>query len=238
MDNLDELVATLDDHQITDDQGQMIAESGTASENTTAQDQTTVDDTAPVEKPSQSDTSDTQTGEPEVTDQLAEDETGNRYVPEKRFKEIYGKAKEAERKARELEVLLASQGQAPRAKPSNDKVDKADILEVEMLKSTLPQFDPNSTEYDATLDQMGFEIYKANPGITRMEAARKALSRLEKIAQSSANVKTEARMVKAFQSDQGMTNRVVQRGAGEPNPDKMSVSEIETYLKEHGQWPE
>jgi hypothetical protein len=235
MDDPNELVAALN-HQVTDENGEMIGESETTEENPTAPEETTADETTPAEKPRSEAEPATQAAEDE-TPNLVEDEAGKRYVPETRFKEVYGKLKQRER---ELEAIAkAPQAQAPNELPTvKPQIDKADALEVEVLRATLPQFNPESTDYSEELDQMGYDIWKANPGVTRLEAARKALTRMEKLAKQSASVKAEARMVKSLQSDQGMTNRVVSREAAKPDLDSMSDRDMEAYLKEHGQWPE
>jgi hypothetical protein len=84
---------------------------------------------------------------------------------------------------------------------------------------------------------LGFAIYKASPGITRLEAARKAVQMAKKIQSKVTEVKDEARSVKTQQSDQGITSRVTSREASSDVPDESSSpEEMEKWLKAHGQW--
>lgn len=245
MSNTDDLVAALNDHQVTDEEGALTGEQN-PSEETTAQEETTVDETTTAEKPPVAEESPTQGEETEDPDQLVADETGKRYVPETRFKEIYGKAKQKEREvaARDAQIAilnaqLLGKAPSPDAKKPEEvspETRKADQLETELLFQTLPQFDPDSKEYSEELDQLGADIYKANPGITKLEAARRAIKTAKKLTEKITQVKIEARTVKSLQSDQGITNRVTSRQAVEPDTSKMSVEELEAYLKETGQW--
>jgi cytochrome P450 len=101
----------------------------------------------------------------------------------------------------------------------------------------LTQFNPDGDEYSRELDELGFAIYKATPGITRLEAARKATQMAKKIQSRVTKVTEEARSVKAQQSDQGITSRVSSRGASPDVPgEDASPEEIETWLKARGQW--
>jgi len=238
MPTLDDLAAALDNHQVTDDQGE-IAEETTSGEPTATQEQTTVEDTAIPEKGAETEAStpveDKGTeNEPEMVE-LAADETGKRYVPENRFKEVYGKMKDYERKLKH----------APASKPPSvipAPLEKTDALEIELLRSTLPQFNPESPDYNRDIDELGFSIYegsKTNKGqytMTRLEAGRKALSMAKKITSKVAEVKSEARTVKAQQSDQGITNRVLTREGTKPDPMKMTLEEKEAWLKANGEW--
>ena len=236
---IDDLAASLNDHQVTDEEGN-IAED-TAQEDSAPQEQTPVEEDATAEKSADKETppkeepiSENDKDQPDLVETAA-DETGKRYVPESRFKEVYAKWKEAERKQTEKPV-------AQRPSQALKPADKADALEIEFLKGTVPQFNPESKEYNPEIDQMGFEIWKAssdakgNPTITRLEAARKALSRAKKITSEVAEVKSEARTVKAQQSDQGITNRVLNREGTKPDPDKMTLEEKEEWLKSNGNW--
>lgn len=239
MPNLDDLAAALDNHQVTDGEGEIAGET-TPQEDTAPQEQTTVDETARAEKSEETEDStpveDKGTeNEPEMVP-TAEDETGKRYVPEARFKEVYAKWKEAERKSKTPEQPFQPQPVTQRP------VEKTDALEIELLRSTLPQFNPESPDYNRELDELGYSLYessKDNKGrhtITRIEAGRKAVSLAKKITSKVTEIKTEARTVKAQQSDQGITNRVLNREANKLEPEKMTLEEMEGWLKENNQW--
>ena len=230
------------EHQITDDQGQIVAD-GTAEEEAAPQEQTPVDESATAEKSEGEETSPKEetklenesTGEPEMVP-TAEDETGKRYVPEARFKEVYAKWKDADRRARIV-------GTTPPIEPKRTgPINKQDSLEIELLRSTLPQFNPEHPEYSRDVDEMGFSIYEGskNPkgeySMTRIEAGRRALSMAKRITSRVAEIKDEARSVKAQQSDHGITTRVVSREGTKLDPEKMSLEEKEDWLKAQGQW--
>lgn len=241
--DINDLAAALDGHQVTDEQGQVPVETDTTVENPAAPEaQTTVDETAPAEKPTEPTKPAPKAEEEGTENELAVDDAGKRYIPEDRFNKVYGKAKANERENAELKQQLEQlrQGQTPtQARPQVEQVipvDRTEALEVEILKGKLPQFDPESESYDPDLDQLGAEIFKANPGITRMDAARKALNFQNKLVKEVAVVKAEARTVKAIQSDQGITSHVTNRGSSQVNTDSMSVGELENYLKQTGQW--
>jgi hypothetical protein len=240
-DPMNDLAAAFDNHQVTDDNGEIVAEE-TAQEETAPQEQTPAEEPATAEK-SADDTKSPKTeeaseNEPEMVETAA-DETGKRYVPEARFKEVYAKWKEAERKSKERgepnrEPMPVRQPPQP--------INKTDAIEVELLRTTLPQFNPESPEYSKDIDELGFSIYegskdtKGNYTITRLEAARKALNMAKKITSKVAEIKLEARTVKAQQSDQGITNRVLNREGAKLDPNKMSLEEKEEWLKANNQW--
>jgi len=230
------------EHQITDDQGQIVAD-GTAEEEAAPQEQTPVDESATAEKSEGEETSPKEetelenesTGEPEMVP-TAEDETGKRYVPEARFKEVYAKWKDADRRARIV-------GTTPPIEPKRTgPINKQDSLEIELLRSTLPQFNPEHPEYSRDVDEMGFSIYEGskNPkgeySMTRIEAGRRALSMAKRITSRVAEIKNEARSVKAQQSDQGITNRVLNREGAQLDPNKMTLEEKEEWLKANDLW--
>lgn len=241
MSTIDELAAAMDDHQVTDDQGQ-IAVDETTQEETATQEQTTVEEGATAEK-----SADTKESSPEETKEsenepeiieTASDETGKRYVPESRFKEVYAKWKAAQRgqsEKTEPEVIQPAPVQT-------GPINKADALEVELLRSTLPQFNPESDTYSREIDELGYSLYEGsrdpqgNYLITRLEAGRKALAMAKKITSKVADVKLEAKSVKAQQSDQGITNRVLNREGTKLDPSKMTLEEKEEWLKAEGQW--
>lgn len=248
MSNLDDLTAALDNHQITDDNGQLIAEE-TASEDSAPQEQTPAPEDATAEKsadtqetsPEESKASETKESvdseEPELVE-TASDETGKRYVPESRFKEVYAKWKAAQRE-KASPPLPVFQPQTPQqARP----IEKTDALEVELLRSTLPQFNPESPEYSREIDELGFSLYEASKDakgghtMTRIEAGREALKMAKKLTAKIADVKLEAKAVKAQQSDQGITNRVLNREGQSLDPSKMTLEEKEQWLRENGEW--
>jgi hypothetical protein len=238
MSTQDELAAALN-HQITDDQGQLVADD-TAQEESAPQEQTTVEEGATAEKSAETTETTQETkaseNEPELVE-TASDETGKRYVPESRFKEVYAKWKAAERgTTKEPQVTQ------PIAPIQTAPLNKQDALEVELLRSTLPQFNPESDQYDKDVDELGFSIYegskdsKGNYLMTRIEAGKKALAMAKKITSKVADVKLEAKTVKAQQSDQGITNRVLNREGVKLDPDKMTLEEKEEWLKSEGLW--
>lgn len=241
MSNLDDLAAAMD-RQITDDQGQPVADD-TAQEDSAPQEQTTVEEDATVEKPVETnestpvETKDSE-NEPEMVE-LASDETGKRYVPESRFKEVYARMKAAERGKSDKDQPEVIKPFAPR---QAGPINKQDALEVELLRSTLPQFNPESDQYDRDLDELGFSIYEGskdnlgNYSLTRAEAGRRAVNMAKKITSKVADVKLEAKSVKVSQSDQGITNRVLNREGQQLDPDKMTLAEKEEWLKASGSW--
>ena len=234
---IDDLAAELN-RQVTDDEGKAIEENATPQEETpTSEEKTTVEEDAQVEKPAESEVEEpeTKTEEDEINlVELASDETGKRYVPESRFKEVYGKMKAFERKLNDEpktkeSILPPVQDSKP--------LDKTDQVEIELLRATLPQFNPESEDYSRELDELGFAIYKATPGISRIEAARKATQMAKKIQSKVAKVTEEARSVKSLQSDQGITSRVTSREASSDVPkEDASPEDLEKWLKTHGQW--
>lgn len=240
MSNLDELAAAMDDHQITDDQGQLIADD-TASEESAPQEQTTVEEGATAEKSADTKESSPEEAkesenEPELVE-TASDETGKRYVPESRFKEVYAKWKAAQR-----EKETSPEVTKPIAPVPTIPANKQDALEIELLRSTMPQFNPESDQYDQDLDELGFSLYEGskdlagNYTMTRAEAGRKAISMAKKITSKIADAKIEAKTAKAQQSDQGITNRVLNRESTQVDPEKMTLEEKEEWLKANGLW--
>lgn len=225
-DNLDELKDAFDGHQVTGDDGQLTET--TDSEEVPSEEETTVNE----EENTEQETAETN---PEV----AEDEDGKKYVPEGRFKEVYAKLKEAERK-------LKSSTSEPVAPPMSSQLpDRASLLETELLHQTLPQFNPNSPDYSEVLDEMGSEIYQSSfrfdprtqsvlPTITKLEAARRAIDRAKKLGGSRDRNKEEVRVVKSQQSDSGFTS--ASKKVPEKSLDDMSLEEKEAYLKANGLW--
>lgn len=237
MNSLQELAAELNGHQITDENGEISEE--TLTEESAPSEETPVEDSATPEK-----VEDQPQSQEDDSEELAEDDSGKRYVPENRFKKVYGEKKALERQIAELQKSRESKTPSVNeelAQVTAPKVDKADLIE---LKMTLPQFDPKldadgnptNPDYSPELDQLGFEVLKANPGLTPLQAAQRALKMAKAIAKNEMRVKQEARQVKSLQSDQGITTRVTRSGASKVDPDSMSDKELEKYLRETGQW--
>lgn len=241
--NLEELAALLNDHQVTNEEGAIQAEAEEApTETPAAQEEKTSDEQAPTaEKPAKSEAPSTQEAATEDEPELGVDDSGKRYVPEKRFKDVYGKAKQTERELKALKeqlakgnALLEATGKSGKALPEPERVvDKADILE---LKLTKPQFNPQSADYNQELDELAGKIFKATPGISVIEAADEAERYARGIASRISTAKTEARQVKALQADQGITGNSGQRSGASVDPKTMSLEEMEAYLRENKVW--
>lgn len=202
----------------------------------TTQETPATPETNPVEEPAREEKpAEESKPEPKPADEdsetIAEDESGKRYVPEKRFNQVYAKLKAFERG--EAQVRQPTQPTQPVEKQT--PTDPNTALEVEILTIRYPQFDPNSDKYDQTLDRIGSEIYRANPGITRTEAARRALALQSELVEKVSSEKAQARLVKLNQSDSGITTRA-QNKETSINPDDMSLEEMESYLKKNGSW--
>lgn len=243
--NLKNLAAALQGHNVTNEDGNITEEETSVEESATLDQKTSEDEPATVEKSAETEAEEpkasddeTENEESEDESELAEDESGKRYVPESRFKQVYGQMKQYERELQsQTSEAPKSSGDTPqRTSVATLKADKSDLLELELLRQTLPQFDPDSKSYSKTLDEMGYEIYNSNPGITRLEAARRAVARAKQLSKAEAREISEARAVKSRQSDQGITNRVVSRKAATPNPDEMTLEQKEAWLKENGLW--
>ena len=241
--NLDELTAVLGGHDVTDEDGKVEETTSEESTATSEEKQPEYTDTNTSEKTEESSEPETHSEEEETEPNSVEDEKGHRYIPEKRFSKVYGEKKALERRLKELEAQqLLNQSQA--IKPSgvdsqqtSQGVDKTDLIEIELLKGKLPQFDPESDQYSPELDELGFNILKANPNITRVEAAKKAIGYAKKFAGDMARVKEEARTIKTVQSDQGITNRVINRQSSNDMPgEDASPEAMEAWLKANGKW--
>lgn len=241
--NLQELAALLDGHQVTDGDGKLQQEAEDASpEKSAAQKEKPSDDITPTaEKPTEAEAASTQEEAPADESNFGVDESGKRYVPEERLKKETKRFRETERKLKDLESKLA-QGNAllqnaknptpPLPEPERH-VDKADILELKLTKS---QFNPSSSDYNRELDELAGKIFKATPGISVMEAAEEAEKYAQAIATRTAGVRTEARQIKALQADQGIAGHSAQRTATSVDPNNMSLEEMEAYLKGSGDW--
>jgi len=244
MDNMEALMTALNGHSVTDDQGEVPVEQ-TSVEEPVAQETSTVDEPQAAVEAQPAAQADPETPE------LAEDETGKRYVPQERFDKVYGKLKAYERG--ELQPKVAPQVTQPIQQPVAPKPiqaeSKADAMETELLYATLPQFNPHDpANYNQDLDELGAEIYRASqvvdpktkalvPTITKLEAARRAIAKAKKFTANQIAIAAEARQVKSLQADQGITSRVTSRGQSDQiDPNKMTLEQMEEFLKSNGQW--
>lgn len=236
----DELAAALNGHDVTDEEGKVEEQTSEEQQAIPEEKEPEVTETNTAEKPEESTEPETHSEEDETEPNSVEDEKGRRYVPEKRFSKIYGEKKALERRLKDLEAqALINQPKVTKpisADPTATTIDKTDLIEIELLKGKLPEFDPDSEQYSPELDELGFNILKANPNLTRMEAAKKALNYAKKFAGDMAQVQAEARMIKTSQSDQGITNRVVNRQPSNEVPDDTNPEAMEAWLRKNGAW--
>lgn len=239
--NLQNLAAIFGDgHQITDDEGKLAEEESAPEQPAAPKEESSVEQAPTSEKTPEPDNREPQEAKSDDETELGVDDTGKRYVPESRLKRETRLRREAERaldaQRKQLEqgkqLLNSAKPDQPLPEPERT-IDKADVLE---LKLTKPQFNPNAPEYSQELDELAFKIFKAEPGLSIMEAADKAEEYAKALAQRSVQAKTEARLVKTEQADRGITGRGGQRQETQPDVDAMSDQEIERYLKETGQW--
>lgn len=225
MDSLKELAAALNGHEITDEDGQI-----TELEESAPQDE--MEDSTEAEKPAESEVEETQTETNEDETEPVEDEEGKRYVPEKRFKDVYGKFKSAER---ELERLRTQPTLNVPAIPRMP-IDKAEALETELLFTQFPQFSPTNPDYNEDLDKVAANIYQSSNGtITKVEAARQAVTIAKNLQAKNTSIKEGTRVIKR-QVSESVSAKGGQTVAPEINPDNMSADELETYLKANKMW--
>lgn len=231
--NLDELAAVLNGMEMTDENGEPREEQTYQAESAPDEQETPEEESDTAEKPVESFEEPTHGESEDDEHQLAEDEAGKKYVPQKRFNKVYGQLQALKREREELlrSVPTPTQGR----RPVNQKIDKAEVLEIEMLKTKYPQFDPESESFSRELDVLGGQIHKANPGISRLDAAKRALTMAREISQAEFTVKQQAKQVKAFQSDSGITSRVTNRQTP-VDPNSMKHDELEAYMKANGLW--
>lgn len=241
-----QLQAALNGREVTDEEGDVSEEPETfEEESATTEQETTEEDFATGENQDDSEEDETQSSDDDDENELAEDESGKKYVPEKRFKSIYAKMKdyeralEEERQRQERGKQILEQAQT-KSKGKNDKPIEKTAAEIKVealeLKMALPQFDPDNEAFDQNLDTLGYEIYRANPGITLLQAGKRAIEIASKLGQKRVEAQQSAKQVKRMQSDQGITSRVVSRQSTQKSPDQMSEVEMEAWLKENGAW--
>jgi hypothetical protein len=233
------LAAALDGHSITDQEGE-IAED-TAFEDTATQEENTETDTATSDKTAEDET----TPSPQDVDEsdetnLAVDDSGKRYIPEKRFKKTYAEKKQLERENEALKALVTSTVPAgtnvqptPTSTSSNPDLDR---LELKMVFKEYPQFNPNSDDYSPEIDKLAGNLRRANNSLSVTEAAEEAMKMVKSFTSNQVQVAREARTVKALQSDQGITSRVTNRQPSQVDFDSLTLEQKEQYLKDNGQW--
>lgn len=232
--NLEELAAVLNGMEMTDENGEPREEQPFQSESATDEQEAPIEESDQAEKPIESPEESTQESTEDEEHQLAEDETGKKYVPQKRFNKVYGQLQALKRERDEL--MRNAQAPTQERRPVNQKIDKSEVLEIEMLKTKYPQFDPESDSFSPELDVLGGQIHRANPGISRLESARRALAMARDISQAEFTIKQQAKQVKAYQSDSGITSRVTNRQSTQQDPSSMGHDELEAYMKAHGLW--
>lgn len=230
-DVMEELTAALNNHSVTDEDGQVQEGEDTPVESVSEETEQPEAQEEPEPEPTE------KQEEPEEDPDVVQDETtGKKFVPEKRFKEIYGKTKRLER---ELEQLRKQQTPSV----SKDTLDMprltdAQKLENEIMFERYPEFNPESEEYDEELNEVAVNLFLANRdnGMTRLEAAKKAKNLASKITAKVAGIRSEALSIKREQADSGITRRVTSREGTSFNPDNASVEELEEYLRKTGNW--
>lgn len=104
-----------------------------------------------------------------------------------------------------------------------------------MVFKEYPQFNPRSEEYSPELDTLAGNLRKAN-NFSVTEAAEEAIRLVKKFTSDQVKVAQEARSVKALQSDQGITSRVVNREPQQVDFDSLSLEQKEQYLRDQGMW--
>lgn len=234
MSRIDELAAALDGHSVTDQEGEIMAETEPAEE-ITATPEPNEEETTTEEAPESAPTADVD----EEVDEV-EDESGKKYIPIERFNKVYGKMKSYERKLQEETFSSVTPQPAETAVPVvANNWDKADVLEV---KLTYPQFDPKpdasgdptNPEYSRELDELAYSYLISNPNMTPMKAAQKALKTFENLTRKEVEVRNQARKVKISASEAPLTSRNRSKGSEEVDPSRMSFKEKEEYLRNIG----
>ena len=233
MDNSQQLAAMFDKHEVTDPQGQ-VTEDATSTEIPASQETTEIEEPTKAEKPAESDVKVSQPLIDEDETQPVEDEEGRKYVPEKRFKEVYAKQKDAERKLKAYEEQLRAT-MAPQAPTPQPNLDRTAALETEMLFNNYPQFNPSDPNYDEDLDRVAASIYMSGSATTKTEAARKALELAQKLQSKTTSMKEETKTFKKSVSE-GNIAKSGQRAEPGLDPDTAKVEDIEKYLRSSGNW--
>lgn len=235
--NSSQLAAAFDGHVITDQEGQLAED--TASQETALEETNTETEAAPSEKTAEEESTSTHEADESDETNLAVDDSGKRYIPEKRFKKTYAEKKQLERENEALKQLITSTtpvGQVKQESTQTSSNPDLDRLELKMVFKDYPQFNPKSEDYSPEIDKLAGNIRRANPGMSVMDAAEEAINTVKKFTSDQIAVAREARTVKALQSDQGITSRVVNREPSKVDFDSLSLEEKEQYLRKTGQW--
>ena len=222
---------------VTNEDGAPISEETTSQPDSQVEEKQPEVPETPAEKPQDKPTE--QSEEPENAN-LVEDEAGKRYVPEDRFKQVYGKMRALERQMKQGQpATLQTNAELPHA-PLPKAIAKRDPnvlrLETEMLRTTMPQFDQSSPDYSPELDELGMKIFESNPTMSLLDAGREALRIAQGLSRKAAEARIESRTMKAVQSDSGITGNTSAHREAPVDPGKMSLREMEDYLKKTGQW--
>jgi len=222
MSTIDDLAAALNNHQVTDEDGQVRSEP--AAEQVDSLESESVPTEEVQEEPK------LQEQEPEE----AEDDSGRKYVPLKRFNKIYGEREELKRE------LAALRQQAPVKEPqpvSVPSLDRTQALEMELLFDKYPEFNPNDDKYSPELDALAGKFVQANPSLSALQAAREAKEFAKRIGSKQAGIQQESVMVKRAVSDNGIAGRP-QKVSTQPEIDiaTASADDLERYLKQTGNW--
>lgn len=238
---IDDLAAAFDGHQVTDEDGSILDEGTSLEESAPSQEQTAEEETAEVETTAEPEPEAPQ-AEEEDPESVAEDDSGRRYIPEKRFSKVYGELKQTQRELEALKSLRSNPQMANATQSKTQKADKVDIaasIETELLLDKYPQFDPNSADYSLELDQTAFDIWRANKdsGMTRLQAAREAVSRASKLTEGIRTTRVSNLAQKSQLADSGIASRAVSSKPSQSvDVNKMSETEMEEYLRSTGNW--
>lgn len=220
MATIDELAAALNNHQVTDDDGQIVSESAPEQ----------VDNLE-----SESEVENEEDVAPKLPDQdpdEAEDEQGRKYVPLKRLDKVWRQKKDLERELAALRQTVSTE--TPKAPVA---LDRTQALEMEILFDKHPEFDPTDSRYSVELDTLAGRLVKANPSLSPLQAAREAKQFAKQIGDKRAGIQSESIMVKRTVSDNGMVGRP-QKVSSTPDIDiaTASAEDMERYLKQTGNW--
>jgi len=239
-DNMTALAAAFDDHQITDDGGQIL-EDETSTQDSAFEEENAVDDSTEAEKPTEPEYSETNAEDDGEDDEHVVDDAGKAYVPKKAFDKNYAKRKEAERllaeRDRELEMLRGQEKPVARPVPISDR---GEALENELLFTKMPEFDPYAKEYNPTLDESAAFIYnsyrdtKGKPTITKLQAAREAKRIASELTKQATSGRAEVRQVKM--QTEGSFSQAARKVDTTPKAEDMDLDYMEKYLKEQGAW--
>lgn len=221
MSTIDDLAAALNNHQVTDDDGQVGSDSATEQVDSLESESAPTEEVFEEPKP--------QEQEPEE----AEDEQGRKYIPAKRFDKIYGQKKALERELASLRQQAPSQG----TKAPEQVLDRTQALEMELLFDKHPEFNPSDPKYSPELDALAGKFVQANPSLSALQAAREAKALAQRIGDKRDGIRQESVLVKQSVSDNGIAGRP-QKVSTTPQIDiaTASADDLERYLKQTGSW--